>query len=736
MISARLHDPSLGDKIAPHLNDGESYWRPSVSRMRKNEAIRRRDVQVPKVHLVCLSLFDCALAFAACASFVLADVGAVPMMLDPRTPKPVSAVSDGVDVHAYGQFDVLAVSPDYFPARTIQSGNELISTKIRPKKSWEITSHIIGLTPTRLPSWDVKDVELYHHTHLIDGDPTTVGFAGTTGQATIRIQLPRSTTIESVRLVSGPGGRGFPTEFEIRVYDWHIFHNKGEWQTVYAATDDGEYKPGEYGFPGRPAYDYETTKPDELFLIIPGASPGDSGESIVRECRFEAVEAREVWLYSPQDMLFAEVEVLDEAGNNVALLAKGADVTVSRTIHTFWQDPHTDMWSLTYDLGLKWLRVNYWWSTLIWQFVEREKGVYSVDAYTDAMLTQAADAGVEIVMSLGGVYGLPNHADYPEEAERIEGFTNYCRFMAEHFEGRVRYYEVFNEFYEQHHYQPNFGPYEKAAAEYVKYAVPAFNAIREAVPDAKLILLGPDPLAWEFIEASLQAGLAGIVDGISWHQYQWTMPPEVLDRPNHPWAGPEITTYAEAVRYVQDASRKYGIQEFHNNEAGAYTFYWSEGRPSSLVAAKYLARSMVLHTTLGVPTFWNETNAYFRQTGGPPKLDYSYYICRTLCTLMDGADPLDLDFAVAADVDQSIEKHAFRYPDGDVLLAVWIPDVGEDDYNPVEVSITVPIPAARAVGYELLNGTEQPLELVARPEGTGLDGLLLRDYPLFVRLSE
>ena len=59
-------------------------------------------------------------------------------------------------------------------------------------------------------------------------------------------------------------------------------------------------------------------------------------------------------------------------------------------------------------------------------------------------------------------------------------------------------------------------------------AIPAANVIKEAYPNAKVILTGPDPLAWDFIEASLKAGLASLVDVIAWHQYQWTMPPEVL----------------------------------------------------------------------------------------------------------------------------------------------------------------------------------------------------------------
>lgn len=240
----------------------------------------------------------------------------------------------------------------------------------------------------------------------------------------------------------------------------------------------------------------------------------------------------------------------------------------------FWVDAktHADMWSLNYGMGVKWVKVNFWLESLNLQFVERETGRYEIDPFTDAAITEAAECGVKIIMCLGGFYGLPNHPDYSDEAEGIEGFCNYVRFMVDHFKNRVKYYEIFNEYYGQHTYSPGVGPFELAASEYAQYAVPAAKAIKAGCAEAKVVLVGPDPLAWDFIEASLNAGLAGLIYVISWHQYQWTLSLEVLDRSNYPWAGSEVKTYADAVPYVQIAAKAYGIHEFHNNEAGAYAF--------------------------------------------------------------------------------------------------------------------------------------------------------------------
>ena len=40
-----------------------------------------------------------------------------------------------------------------------------------------------------------------------------------------------------------------------------------------------------------------------------------------------------------------------------------------------------------------------------------------------------------------------------------------------------------------------------------------------------------------------------------------------------------------------------------------------------------------------------------------------------------------------------------------------------------------------ATAYELINGTERPLDLVITKDAIRIDGLQLRDYPLLLRLG-
>lgn len=155
------------------------------------------------------------------------------MLVNPRDSKPICTVVDGYEVRAFGNIDVLSVSPTYFLYQANQDDNAHAVRKICPKNSREIANQVIGMTPRRMPSTDVRGVQLYHHTYFIDGDLDTVGFAGTyqhgpgtQSQAWLRIQLPLTRRIRSVHLVSAKGALAFPVHFQVRVCQWHEFSHK------------------------------------------------------------------------------------------------------------------------------------------------------------------------------------------------------------------------------------------------------------------------------------------------------------------------------------------------------------------------------------------------------------------------------------------------------------------------------------------------------------------------------
>lgn len=655
----------------------------------------------------------------------------------------VTGSENGYPIYSYGQFDVYGVNPTYFDALQIQKSNVNPFKKIEPKKSWEIKSNLIGITPTRLPSSRAGEVEPFHPLHLIDGNPATQGFAGRPQgdpeitHAWVRIDLPRTTKIKSVSLLPRSGNAGYPSDLTVRVSRWELWPQQNEWQVVYHAKDNKSV----------PMPAVRNTAPA---VYEPVRETGSRGGWITYG--FEPVDAREVWITSPDDFYLSEIEVKDADGNNVALVSKGAGISVSKGAYLYWLSENTqrEMWPLNYDLGIKWLRVSYYLSPLIWTFVECEKGKYKIDPYTDQIVTEASKHGIEVCLTLG-----PNQNSlYKTEEEQVEAFTKYVRFMVNHFKGRVRYFEILNEYYNQDSFGPGkSGPYERVADTYVKFAIPAAKAIKQEYPQAKVILVGPCPLAVDFIETALKKGMAPLVDVITWHPYSFRKDtdgwyePEELDRPRSPWAGPEIKTYDDSVRYLKTVASKYGFKgEFQANETGAYAIH--QNRTTALISAKLMARSLTLHTYLNVPVFWNETTSLMRPAWQPfwdpaepvMKPDYSYYVMRTLCTLLDSVKPVSAGFSIKCS-DDRIEKCAFKCPNGDMLISFWIREksrgLGIDDYPAKEADVFIPgIKADKAVGYELLNGQEQALNVSSDDKGTHIQGLLVRDYPLIIRIGK
>ena len=80
-----------------------------------------------------------------------------------------------------------------------------------------------------------------------------------------------------------------------------------------------------------------------------------------------------------------------------------------------------------------------------WRAIEKTKGQYEMPAAWDEFVNEGRKAGIEPLLILD--YGNPlyDNGDKPRSAEAIEAFTKYAEFVVRHFQGRVKLYEVWNE---------------------------------------------------------------------------------------------------------------------------------------------------------------------------------------------------------------------------------------------------------------------------------------------------
>jgi hypothetical protein len=147
---------------------------------------------------------------------------------------------------------------------------------------------------------------------------------------------------------------------------------------------------------------------------------------------------------------------------------------------------------------------------------------------------------------------------------------------------------------------------------------------------------------------------------------------------------------------------------------------------------------------LDLTTFWNTTwhhytwwdlglfrNSFSADPVSPTQPQAAYYVLRNLCTVLDGARPSTAQVEIEPTAEQ-MECDRFDLLDGSLLVAVYLPQQPVDASREVVATLRFPMhKGPQAIGINILNGTEQRLEL----EGDEIRGVIVRDYPTFIRLS-
>lgn len=182
-----------------------------------------------------------------------------------------------------------------------------------------------------------------------------------------------------------------------------------------------------------------------------------------------------------------------------------------------------DVNRLLKNAGFGWSRIGCNWDT-----VEKTKGIYEVPPEFDEKINNLCRSDVKLIFILG--LGNPLYEDHalPSTDEGIAAFAAYCRFIAEHFKGRISTFEVWNE--------PNVQGFayrnDCSGAMYAKLVIAASEAVKSAQPNA-IILAGAfnsmlkdqvvaehDTKAVEFCRDMLAyPGTAEHIDAVSFHPY-------------------------------------------------------------------------------------------------------------------------------------------------------------------------------------------------------------------------
>jgi hypothetical protein len=401
------------------------------------------------------------------------------------------------------------------------------------------------------------------------------------------------------------------------------------------------------------------------------------------------------------------------------------------------------------------MRVGHCKDSFTWVSVERKKGFYQVDPRADAVITEAVNNGINVIMILNGgrkylyvkeakvfdeirnEWIVPTYWNIPdpdESEEALEHYLDYVRYMVRHFKGRVRYFEVWNE-------------WDKGAERFCKFFIPAVKVIREEYPEARIVTGSATPEATVSYILQILDIAGPIFDVVGWHLWY-----------NPDTAGKDFLEYPETIKKIKKECGARGFKgEYMSTEYNWIASYppiapspdshFYDFQITEMEKAKYAARLTITDLALDLHSLWCDLfnqqvavtpttllrNTFSSDPLCPLQPEPIYYILRTLSTVMDEATPAEVSVQFSPG-DPGLEWYTFRKPDGEFMLAVWLKGYAkDDDSQEILTEITFPggkLSQVRAI--DILNGDTQNLAFTCDGENTVLKDIHIKDWPLMI----
>ncbi len=155
---------------------------------------------------------------------------------------------------------------------------------------------------------------------------------------------------------------------------------------------------------------------------------------------------------------------------------------------------------------------------VFWDQVQRADGSFHIPQRIDALVDEALRHHITPMLVLG--YGHPAHdqGGKPRSAQALEGFRRYAVHVAKHFQGRVRHFEIWNE------WDADIGGGAAGDPDsYVRLVQQVAPALRALDPDLCLVVGALTPAAQfnGWLNKALAQGLLKHADALSLHTYNY-----------------------------------------------------------------------------------------------------------------------------------------------------------------------------------------------------------------------
>lgn len=686
--------------------------------------------------------------------------------LSPYVRAVNSAQENGTSIKMFGDTAVYCAPPDITDEHIMQCGNKNSAIKITLKNSREIKSNYIGCCTTRMPRIPENDYNPVKAVNLIDGNDETCYSSHLHIRADeypvwIRIDFAKETTLSKVVIKKRPitfNRYPFKGPYIPSANAQEIGRAMAKKITVKTSVDAYEWKV---------LFDGEVDRDNlEIFEFDMKHSP----------CKQLLIEANDLsecenWGYS---FSVASIEAYDEKGKNVALHSKGACVTTNSQHSLSANERGAAMfnWQLHMDLGLKWSRIGYHDDPINWHWVETEKGVLKMDPMAEDAIDMLCENKINKVYCLN--FGNRLYEGYkerkfpqlkewyyesprPPKCEKaLRAWDEFVKFSVTYFKDRVEYFEIWNEWNGMGYWG------EKPDADhYIMLAKRTIPIIRKYAPNAKIALGSFAQFVHEqrpdncddnvamFYKAI--KSLAPLVDAIGFHPfYQPTLDSDrYLDYADNIAA---FKKYCESCGFEKNV---YMASEFAVGamyppvQEGLSCAWWGQRGKinySEVQKAKVVTQLNITHSALGIQSMICELSNHdyplelslLRKGFDSAPIQWTnpnmaYYATRNTCTIMDGYEPSV--FGIELSDGERIKKYAFEN-ENHYGVSLWTTHTVSDFCEGKKVDLTIDKACPGARIYSIINGEMTELDIKNSAGKTTVEGIIVRDCPLFIEFDK
>jgi hypothetical protein len=351
----------------------------------------------------------------------------------------------------------------------------------------------------------------------------------------------------------------------------------------------------------------------------------------------------------------------------------------------------------------------------------------TIDPNHDALFTRLADNGfvTTYVLTFWDKATYPDAASVPcprfKTEPEIQRYLEFVEFIVGQFKDRVQVYEIWNE--------PNnmTCPQWIQVEDYVNVVQRLVPVIRQEDPQAQIKVGNTtglaDPRSEAYLFAVLESNVMPLVDVVGWHPFYGHSPEQTADY---------YDRYLSIVQEIKDVASAHGFEgeyavdemTWRSPEMAHPDDPWTY---SQTVAAKYYGRGIIMHLGMDI--------AAGVAGEGYDQIAPIVHIVRNLNTVMAGARTQSVPVQVQSTATHLV-SYTFALDNGDELIAVWTDGIAVEDDPGVDATVTLAGLSDHVVsGIDVLFGFQQQLVTSEEDGNLVIRGLLVKDYPILLRVS-